>query len=100
MKRGSASELRPCLEKSAFQGEEAVLADSEQAGEISARVGRVRSLAFLCLVNLASLNYTVGLGQPNKRDKPNNGLRGLAGFFGILLEAITHDTLLIMPPVV
>ena len=85
-----------------FQGEEAVLADSGRAGEIPARVGRVRSLAFLCLVNLASLNYPVGLGQPNKRDKPNkpnNGLLGLAGFFSILLESVTHDTLLIMPPV-
>ena len=39
--------LRPCLGPGASQGEEAVLADSGRKGEISAGVGRVRSLDFL-----------------------------------------------------
>jgi hypothetical protein len=32
-------------------GEEAVLADSGRAGEVAARVGRVRSLAFLSILH-------------------------------------------------
>jgi hypothetical protein len=39
--------LRPCLGQGASLGEEAVLADSGRAGEVAARVGRVRSLALL-----------------------------------------------------
>jgi hypothetical protein len=39
--------------KGASQGEESVLADSGQAGEIAARVGRVRSLAFLSILREA-----------------------------------------------
>jgi hypothetical protein len=42
--------LRPCLGQGAFQGEEAVLADSGLEGEVSARVGRARSLAFLSIL--------------------------------------------------
>ena len=42
----SDSSLRPCLGQGASQGEESVLADSGRAGEISAGVGRVGSLAF------------------------------------------------------
>jgi hypothetical protein len=41
--------LRPCLGKGASLGEEAVLADSGRAGEVAARVGRVRSMAFLSI---------------------------------------------------
>jgi hypothetical protein len=41
--------LRPCLGQGASQGDEAVLADSGREGEITARVGRVRSLAFLSI---------------------------------------------------
>jgi hypothetical protein len=52
VKRGSAAELRPCLEQGASQGEEAVLADSGREGEISAGVGRVRSLAFLSILQV------------------------------------------------
>ena len=33
-------------------GEEAVLADSGRASEVAARVGRVRSLAFLSILRL------------------------------------------------
>jgi hypothetical protein len=39
-------ELRPCLGQGASLGEEAVSADSRRAGEVVARVGWVRSLAF------------------------------------------------------
>jgi polysaccharide biosynthesis/export protein len=39
--------LRPCLGHGASLGEEAVLEDSGRAGEVAARVGRVRSLNFL-----------------------------------------------------
>jgi hypothetical protein len=34
----------------AFQGEESILADSVRTGGITARVGRVRSLAFLAIL--------------------------------------------------
>ena len=47
MKRGSAAKLRPCLEQGASLGEETVLTDSGWVGEITAWVGRVRSLTFL-----------------------------------------------------
>jgi hypothetical protein len=50
VKRGSVSELRPCLGQGASQGEEAVLADSGQEGEIVAGVGRVRCPAFLSIL--------------------------------------------------
>jgi hypothetical protein len=59
VKRGSTEELWPCLGKGASLGEEAVLADLGRAGEVVARVGRVRSLAFLSIlldVPLLSLN--------------------------------------------
>jgi hypothetical protein len=42
--------LRPCLEQGASQGEESVLADLGWEGEITARVGRVRRLAFLSIL--------------------------------------------------
>jgi hypothetical protein len=45
----SDSSLRPYLGQGASLGEEAVLADSGRGGEVSARVGRVRSLAFLSI---------------------------------------------------
>ena len=44
------SPLRPCLGQGASLGEEAVLADSGRAGEVAARVGWVRSLAFLSIL--------------------------------------------------
>ena len=50
MKRGSDAELRPCPRNGASLGEEAVLADSGRAGEVTAGVGRVRSLAFLSIL--------------------------------------------------
>ncbi len=50
MKRGSAAKLRPCLGQGASLGEEAVLADSGRAGEVAARVGRVRHPAFLSIL--------------------------------------------------
>ena len=43
-------DLRPGLGQGASQGEEAVLADSGREGEITARVGRVRSLVFLSIL--------------------------------------------------
>ena len=55
MKRWLAEELRPCLGQGASQGEEAVLADSGREGEISARVGRVRNLAFLTILRRVSI---------------------------------------------
>jgi hypothetical protein len=51
----SCTRLRPCLGKGASLGEEAVLADSGWEGEIAARVGRVRSLAFLSILRGALL---------------------------------------------
>jgi hypothetical protein len=53
--------LLPCLGQGAFQGEEAVLADSGWEGEVSARVGRARSLAFLSiLLGLGRYGMAVG----------------------------------------
>jgi len=46
----SDSSLGPCLGQGTSQGEESVLADSGRAGEITARVGRVRSLAILSIL--------------------------------------------------
>jgi hypothetical protein len=43
--------LQPCLGEGASLGEEAVLADSGWAGEVAARVGRVRNLDFLSILN-------------------------------------------------
>ena len=43
-------ELRPCLGQGASLGEEAISADSGREGEVAARVGRVRSLAFLSIL--------------------------------------------------
>ena len=42
--------LRPCLGQGASLGEEAVLADSGRVGEVTTRVGRVSSLAFLSIL--------------------------------------------------
>jgi len=42
--------LRLCLGQGASLGEEAVLADSGRAGEVAARVGRVRRLALLSIL--------------------------------------------------
>ena len=42
--------LRPCLGQGAFQGEEAVLADSGWEGEVVARAGRVRRLNILIIL--------------------------------------------------
>jgi hypothetical protein len=50
VKRGSAEELRPCLAQGAALGEEAALADSGRAGEVAARVGRVRWLNILIIL--------------------------------------------------
>ena len=50
MKRESTAELRPCLGQGAFLGEEAVLADSGRAGDVTAGVGRVRSLTCLSIL--------------------------------------------------
>jgi len=46
--------LRPCLGQGASQGEESVLADSGREGEITAWVGRVRSLDFLSILRECS----------------------------------------------
>jgi len=48
VKRGV--QLRPCLGQGGSLGEEAVLADSGRVGEVAARDGRVRSLAFLSIL--------------------------------------------------
>jgi hypothetical protein len=50
VKRGSVAELRPCLGQGASLGGEAALADSGRAGEVAAKVGRVRRLAFLSIL--------------------------------------------------
>jgi len=60
------SSLRPCLGESASLGEEAVLADSGRAGEVSARVGRVRSLACLSIL-LGSSLVMPNVHQPVRR---------------------------------
>ena len=39
------------MRQGASLGEEAVLADSERTGEVATGVGRVRSLAFLCILH-------------------------------------------------
>ena len=46
----------------------------------------LKKTPFSCVVYLGSLVYSAGPVQPNKRDKPNNGLLALADFFSILLE--------------
>ncbi len=46
--------LRPCPRNGASLGEEAVLAASGRAGEVTAGVGRVRSLAFLSILRIIS----------------------------------------------
>ena len=57
----SDSSPRPCLGQGASLGEEAVLADSGRAGEVAARVGRVRSLAFLSILpRILPLPHTHG----------------------------------------
>ena len=48
----SLRSLRPRLGQGASLGEEAVFADSGRAGEVAARVGRVRNLAFLSILRL------------------------------------------------
>jgi len=52
VKRGSVSELRPCLGQGASLGGGAVLADPGRAGKVVAGVGRVRTVAFLSILNL------------------------------------------------
>ena len=47
-------DLRPCLGKGASLSEEAASAGSGRAGEVDARVGRVRSLAFLSILQEGS----------------------------------------------
>ena len=44
----------------------------------------------VCLVYLVDLVHLVSLVQPNKRDKPNNGLLMRAGFFSILLYVLVQ----------
>jgi hypothetical protein len=46
--------LRPCMGQGVSQGKESVLADSGWEGEITARVGRVRSLNFLSILRECS----------------------------------------------
>src|ERR1700704_540489 len=67
--------LRPCLGQGASQGEESVLADSGRAGEITARVGRVRSLAFLSilLAALATLSFPFVLAESTARASEPSG---------------------------
>ncbi len=57
MKRGSVAELRPCLGQGASLGGEAALADSGRAGEVAAKVGRVKRLAFLSILCGAALLF-------------------------------------------
>ena len=52
--------LWPCLGEGASLGEEAVLADSRWAGELAARVGRVRSLVFLSILAILIGTITEG----------------------------------------
>jgi len=59
--------LWPCLGQGASLGEEAVLADSGWEGEITARVGRVRSLAFLSIL-LGSALVISAVHQPMKKE--------------------------------
>src|SRR5437764_11374763 len=46
--------LRPCMGQGASLGEESVLADAGRVGEITARVGRVRSQVFLSILQECS----------------------------------------------
>jgi len=48
--KASNTLLRPCLGQGASLGEEAVSADSGRVGEVDAGVWRVRSLAFLSIL--------------------------------------------------
>jgi len=43
-------------------------------------------LKLVCFVYLVDLVHLDSLVQPNKQDKPTNGLFGLASFFSVLLE--------------
>jgi hypothetical protein len=43
------------------------------------------------MVHLVSLVYPVGLVQPNRRDKPSNGVHMLVDYFSILLEQIADQ---------
>ena len=52
----------PCLKQGASLGEEAVLADSGWAGEVAARVGRVRSPAFLSILLGQGRYMLMGVG--------------------------------------
>ena len=57
MKRGPASELRPCPRNGVFLGKEAVLADSGREGEVVAGVGWVRSLAILSILRVVRIIF-------------------------------------------
>jgi len=57
---------------------------ARQAGRVDL-VHLVDLVYLVCFVYLVDLVHLVSFVQPNKRDKPNNGLLTLAGFFSILL---------------
>ena len=78
----SDSSLRPCLGQGASLGEEAVLADSGWTGEVVARVGRVRSPAFLSiLLSCGTLHDRVilRLRQPMHAQPQSSSEFGLIG---------------------
>jgi hypothetical protein len=52
----SVARCGPAWGNGASMGEETVLADSGRAGEIAARVGRVRSLVFLSILGYLSIS--------------------------------------------
>jgi hypothetical protein len=63
-----------------------------------ARLEQARSVWYLiclvhlvCFVYLVDLVHRIGPVQPNKQNKPNNGLLTLADFFSILLGVRTHS---------
>ena len=58
--------LRPYLGQGASLGEEAVLADLGRAGEVAARVGRVRRLAFLIILHGEFLSRYKRRGPPER----------------------------------
>jgi len=70
--------LRPCLGQGASQGEESVLADSGREGEITAGVGRVRSLAFLSILE----RWTAPCLGGSKADGERADVEGLPASLG------------------
>ena len=67
--------LRPFLDQGASLGEEAVLADSGRAGEVAARVGRLRRTTFLSILQKRFLVF------PNMRTRETTYAQSCSGVY-------------------